>query len=439
MARNLVDTRYASRVVLNSLTSFFNNQQFDTKVTVVRGKFTSNMRKHWKINKSRDSYYHHAIDASIIAATPFLKIWKKGATLFPKKVSENELDISVGEIISDKEYDAAIYKEPYAGFFKELKNQEQNVKFSYQVDKKMNRTISNATIYSTRKAKLSNDKEEADYVVSKINNIYDPREFARFKKIYDRDKSKILLSRFSPQSFKKLEDIMDKYPCVEEKVLDNGDVKEYPQSPFEFYRRGHGEVRKYSKKGNGPVIRQLKYLDEKLGEHIDITDDKTKNKKVILKSLKPWRTDVYFNHETQKYEIMGLKYSDLKFNTDEGYGIKLNRYLEIKSRESISNESEFLYSLYRRDRIKAYKQDTGEEVELIFWSKNETNPGYAEFKPLDKADVKDDYFPIYGGAKTRLIKKFAPDGTRILKVNTNVLGDTYYVRKESNNPKNILD
>ncbi|MBA1393376.1 type II CRISPR RNA-guided endonuclease Cas9, partial [Lactobacillus sp. XV13L] len=60
IARNLVDTTYSSRVVLNSLQEFFSEKELPTKVTVIRGKFTSNMRKHWHLNKSRDTYYHHA-------------------------------------------------------------------------------------------------------------------------------------------------------------------------------------------------------------------------------------------------------------------------------------------------------------------------------------------------------------------------------------------
>ncbi|MFR4844817.1 MAG: hypothetical protein ACLUAO_03210 [Streptococcus sp.] len=37
MERNLVDTRYASRVVLNALQEHFRTRKIDTKVSVVRG------------------------------------------------------------------------------------------------------------------------------------------------------------------------------------------------------------------------------------------------------------------------------------------------------------------------------------------------------------------------------------------------------------------
>ena len=53
------------------------------------------------------------------------------------------------------------------------------------------------------------------------------------------------------------------------------------------------------------------------GNPIDITPENSKNK-VVLQSLKPWRTDVYFNKNTGKYEILGLKYADLQFEKKTG-------------------------------------------------------------------------------------------------------------------------
>lgn len=76
--RNLVDTRYASRLVLNKFQDFFkhNNDYGDVKIKVVRGSITSLCRnylfydknKQIKIllPKNRNLYCHHAIDASLI-------------------------------------------------------------------------------------------------------------------------------------------------------------------------------------------------------------------------------------------------------------------------------------------------------------------------------------------------------------------------------------
>lgn len=226
------------------------------------------------------------------------------------------------------------------------------------------------------------------------------------------------------------------YPDKIDQMQTNGKVKSVEISPFELYRRNHGMVTKYSKKNKGPVIKQLKYYDKKIGSHIDITPDSAKGKHVILQLLKPWRTDVYYNSETEEYEIMGIKYSDLKFNKSEGYGIKKKKYLEIKNREQVSENSEFMFTLYRRDRILVRNTDNDDQIELLFWSRSTSNKLYAEMRPLYRVD-NNEILPIFG--KGRLIKRLVPNNCKIWKVNTNILGDPYYLEKESKNPKNILD
>lgn len=436
ISRNLVDTRYSSRVVLNSLQEFFSEKNDGTKVTVIRGKFTSNMRKHWDINKTRETFHHHAIDASIIAATPFLNMWKKGSSIFPEKVGEESIDIQTGEILDDKQFDKVMYKEPYEGFLDDIRNADDRIKFSHQVDKKMNRKVSDATIYSTRMGQLAKDKKAAEYVVAKVKDIYSVDGYKKFKKVFDKDKTKFLLAEHDSRSFSELEKVLDMYPDKIDQTQNNGKVKSVDISPFELYRRDHGMIKKYSKKNKGPVIKQLKYLDKKLGTHIDITPNNANGKHVVLQSLNPWRTDVYLNHETCEYEIMGIKYADLKFNKDGKYGIKKDKYLDIKRHEQVSDDSEFMFTLYKKDRIKVENMETGSNVEMIFWSRTTNNKGYAELRPVSRIDNNSD-LPIYGTG--RLIKRLIPKNCKIWKVNTNILGDPYYIEKESDFPKDILD
>lgn len=104
--------------------------------------------------------------------------------------------------------------------------------------------------------------------------------------------------RHDPQTFEKvIEPILENYPNKEM----NEKGKEVPCNPFLKYKEEHGDyIRKYSKKGNGPEIKSLKYYDSKLGNHIDITPKDSSNK-VVLQSVSPWRADVYFNKTTGKY------------------------------------------------------------------------------------------------------------------------------------------
>ena len=67
--RNLVDTSYACRTVLNTLQHYFKDNEIDTKVHTIRGQSTNIFRKRINLQKDREQdYFHHAIDALIVAS-----------------------------------------------------------------------------------------------------------------------------------------------------------------------------------------------------------------------------------------------------------------------------------------------------------------------------------------------------------------------------------
>lgn len=379
--RNLVDTRYASRVVLNALQEHFRAHKIDTKVSVVRGQFTSQLRRHWGIEKTRDTYHHHAVDALIIAASSQLNLWKKQKNTLVSYSEDQLLDIETGELISDDEYKESVFKAPYQHFVDTLKSKEfeDSILFSYQVDSKFNRKISDATIYATRQAKVGKDKADETYVLGKIKDIYTQDGYDAFMKIYKKDKSKFLMYRHDPQTFEKvIEPILENYP--NKQMNEKG--KEVPCNPFLKYKEEHGYIRKYSKKGNGPEIKSLKYYDSKLGNHIDITP-KDSNNKVVLQSVSPWRADVYFNKTTGKYEILGLKYADLQFEKGTGtYKISQEKYNDIKKKEGVDSDSEFKFTLYKNDLLLVKDTETKEQQLFRFLSRTmPKQKHYVELKP----------------------------------------------------------
>ncbi|NVY96869.1 type II CRISPR RNA-guided endonuclease Cas9 [Lactobacillus sp. DCY120] len=443
ISRNLVDTRYASRVVLNSLQDFFRGREKPTKVTVIRGKFTSNMRKHWHLNKSRETFHHHAVDASIIAVTPFLRVWKKGRTIFPVKVGERTIDIETGELLDDQDFAHDLLAEPYNNFVTQLQKIEPKIKFSHQVDKKMNRRVSKDTIYSVRSTQLGKDKHPTDYLLRKTDDLYTVKGYEDFQKVYKKDPQQFLLAQIDPRSFQRLVEIVENYPDSQEVVDNANQVKQKKISPFELYRREHGCVRKYAKHNNGPLIRNLKYYYKKLGSNIDITPTSARNKKVVLLSLNPWRTDVYWNPDTRNYEIMGLKYSDLEFIKDTQHcGITRKNYQQIKKQEGVSDNSEFKFSLFRNDRIKVANPDTGEMIEMRFWSRTKpSQKGYTELKPLDAYVNQKDEIPVYGKVKKekQIQKPLVPKGCKIWKISTDILGKPFCSIQEGPAPKDIID
>ena len=436
--RNLVDTRYASRVVLNALQEHFRAHKIDTKVSVVRGQFTSQLRRHWGIEKTRDTYHHHAVDALIIAASSQLNLWKKQKNTLVSYSEDQLLDIETGELISDDEYKESVFKAPYQHFVDTLKSKEfeDSILFSYQVDSKFNRKLSDATIYATRQAKVGKDKADETYVLGKIKDIYTQDGYDAFMKIYKKDKSKFLMYRHDPQTFEKvIEPILENYP--NKQMNEKG--KEVPCNPFLKYKEEHGYIRKYSKKGNGPEIKSLKYYDSKLGNHIDITP-KDSNNKVVLQSLKPWRTDVYFNKNTGKYEILGLKYSDMQFEKGTGkYSISKEQYENIKVREGVDENSEFKFTLYKNDLLLLKDSENGEQILLRFTSRNDTSKHYVELKPYNRQKFEGSEYLIKslgtvvkGG---RCIKGLGKSNISIYKVRTDVLGNQHIIKNEGDKPK----
>jgi CRISPR-associated endonuclease Csn1 len=481
--RNINDTRYASKVVLNEFYSFFKSNNLPTKVKVVRGKWTSQMRKKWNsqggLDKSRDTHHHHAIDASIIAAFPLLSAFDKAIELIDidkstgeilndrdaiKKAQEDDL-LEKWAVVKNKEFEKLV-DEQLVSFplFRQVElannisSKDNPVKFSHKVDKKANRAVANQTIYGTRirdtevpkGGKTEIQKEE--YIFGTIDNIYrvgadhgpDMGGYKLFKKILDKKngETKFLMQAKDPETWKKVMKVLENYPDFEEKTQDDGDVKKVDISPFELYRRDNGFITKYSKRDNGPKVVSLKYYDAKLGNHIDITPTEASNH-VVLQSLKPWRTDVYFNPDTQLYELLGLKYSDLKY-TQGMYGITQDDYEKLKygvdpdgeiAWKPISKNSEFRFSLYRNDRVRIINENA-EEIELLFGSRTGNQEGYVEMKPISKSKFTDsEEIALYGKTSAgRFFKKLSLPYCKIYKVNTDILGKPYYTEKESDQP-----
>lgn len=478
--RNLNDTRYASRVVLDEFYSFFKSNDLPTKVKVVRGKWTSQMRKKWNgvggLAKTRETHHHHAIDASIIASFPLLKAFDKAIELL-------DIDKETGEILQDKEavkkareanilkqwavikskdfeklvdelYDFPLFKQ--VELANDIENPNNPVKFSHRVDKKANRAVANQTIYGTRIKKMEVKKRgkteiiQDEYTFGTIKNIYNVDDFAKFKKLYDeankKEDIKFLMQEKDSKTWDKLVKVLKDYPDFEEKTQTDGKVKVMPISPFELYRRDNGFITKYAKHDNGPKVVSLKYYDSKIGSHIDITPKNAKNK-VVLQSLKPWRTDVYFNPDTQQYELLGLKYADLKF-TKGVYGITESAYENLKHGieadgtilwKPIGKNSEFRFSLYRNDRFRFTSLEEGETLEALYSSLNVD--GRSEIKPIHKSAYSkgENNIPVIGkiGDSTYQCKinfNIKKNGG-FEKVNTDILGTPYYTKKESDQPK----
>lgn len=414
LSRNLNDTRYASRVILNSLQDFFEAKGRITKIKVVKGVYTSNYRKKvLKLDKDRDlDFSHHGIDALICAYSV--------SNL--ETIVSDAINLETGEIIDEakflelsKQEEIITNKTPYFVISNKLIEAAANMKFSHKVDKKINRAVSDQTIYGTR------IKDDEIYVVNKINDIYDDKEYEKFvSKLTKKNKDGIvdnsdifLMKQHDIKTWNILMKVMDTYK----------DAK----NPFKKYMEEENEpIKKYAKKNDGPPIKELKYLDHKLGKHIEITNNYDSKSPVVLESLKPYRSDIYFDKENNRFNVVPLTYSDFKFIKGE-YKLELSKYEEILKKEGLLDESqsfndleknnhEFMFSLYKNDIFEIGNENGIEKYRFL--AKNHSNKNMFEYKFIDKKTQKQMFITA---------KK---DTTIFRKINVDILGNEHRINKE---------
>lgn len=414
--RNLNDTRYASKTVLNELQSFFNANDTRTRISVIRGSFTSQMRKNMKLDKDRDeSYAHHAVDALLIAYS------QMGYDAF-YKLQGNFIDFETGEILdirmwnekmTPEIYKAYLYGNEWSHIRDNILTAEKNVKYWYMVDRKCNRSLCNQTIYGTR------EYDGKTYKISSTGDIHTDDGFKKFKNIIEKKPDRLLVAKHDPKTFELLLQICKDY----------ADAK----NPFVQYEKETGDkIRKYAKAGNGPIICSLKYEDGEINSCIDISHKyghEKGSKKVVLMQLHPYRADVFYHSESGKYFIVGIKQSDVICKGDK-HMISKEAYTRILRNEKMIDDVqtfEDLEALGYQFKLSFFKND------IIYYEKNEkyyterflsrTMPkdrNYIETKPVDKANFPKSKQNLIGLSKTTMIKK----------IRTDILGNRFICESE---------
>ncbi len=398
--RNINDTRYASRVVLNSLQGYFRANDNNVKVSVINGSFTHQMRVNLSLGKDRDeSFAHHAVDAMLIALS------QMGYDAFRAR-QKDIVDFETGEIINgsawenqDEMYKTVLYQEKWKNIKDNIIEAEPNIKYWHKVDKKCNRGLCNQTIYSTRKC------DDKIWKVDKLN-IRDKDDVKKLIYMIQNGKEdKILMAQNDPKTFANLKYILDEYSDCE--------------NPFVSYEKETGDlVRKYSKKHNGPKITYLKYMVEEVNSCIDISHKyghEKGSKKVFLAQLVPFRTDVYYNNNSGKYYLIGIKQSDIKCKGNQ-YIIDEEKYTDNLIQNGLLKEGQkiedleklgylFKFSIFKNDTIEFEKK--GELIKCRFLSQNSASKNRIEVKPIGKKDYESRNLPTL--STTTVINKYVKD------------------------------
>ncbi|MDE5651559.1 MAG: hypothetical protein K2H80_00620, partial [Ureaplasma sp.] len=231
IGRNLSDTRYASRLVLNTLQDFFgvNKEYGNAKIKVIRGGITNFARYNLFTNdsektlipKNRDIYCHHAIDASIVAylgANHNINLLlNRSQEKYNDLKKQNDfiidedkrlVDKVTGEIINlwHKNDNSRLFGEQlrqYNTFYNKSEEclipgkKSNDIKFSRMYINKNNVQLSNETIYSFRFKKDEFGKElDTGVIINSIeiidSKVDDLEKYFLDSKIKEKELEKLL-------------------------------------------------------------------------------------------------------------------------------------------------------------------------------------------------------------------------------------------------------
>lgn len=341
VARNLSDTSYGVRTVMNTMQQYFNDNNINTNVFTVKGRLTNIFRSRVGLKKDRDYFIHHAVDALIIAGSKNQSVFNNAYLLSTTK--DGILIKKTGEVF---DYSQDPFDDPrflnYISSLKQIEGKPED--FSYKVDKKTNRQFADQTIYSTR------NYDGVDYVVKKYKDIY-------------------------------------------------------------------------GKDGKGPEIYQVKYISDKLGNHLDISHKynvENGNKKVVLLQNSPYRTDVYQSKETGLYNFITIRRYHIYQENDMNI-IKPELYQKLLSDKKIDETYEFKFSLNRNDIINLVTVDNQadhiNEMLYRFIGTNNDKTNRIEIRYIEKMTLKQIMVSI--GKKIVKFEKYnvSPTGKKAKAVN----------------------
>ena len=332
------------------------------------------------------------------------------------------IDIETGEILDVEEWDKLMddekcteimYQQKRMRIIREIKVAQSRVKYWFKVDKKTNRGLCNQTIYGTRNV------DGETYKINKLN-LYNAKDVATIRKmIAENQQSKFLMYDLDRKTWDGLVKILEEY----------SDSK----NPFLDYEKETGDAfRKYAKKHNGPKVVKLKYKKEKVGSCIDISHKygfEKGSQKVLLDSLTPFRTDVYYQPETKQYFLVGLKHSDFKFEGGR-YLISEEAYNQVLIAEKLIKEGqtrkdlekmgiEFCLTFLENDIIQ-YEKGGKLHKERFLSRTMPRSRNYIEKKPLERQKWEENKLRLVGLANTKTIRK----------IRTDILGNQYVCERE---------
>lgn len=409
MLRNIQDTRYATRFMMNFLKEnlLFKENKYKQKVFTINGPVTSFIRKRWGLTKIREENdRHHALDATVVALiSPSLIQLVTAYTKYNEeygsrnKSKNTMIDPFTGEVFDINEYNPELLSKfplPWKNFREEL-------------DIRLN---SNNPIEDIKNMKFEN---YLDNDFSNVRPLFVSRMPIR-KMSGQAHEETIRSAKLFEQgyTYKKtnLEDI---------KFDENGDFDMYGKESDPYtYEAIKNRYLKYKDKkiafkeplykpkkdgSNGPIIKKVKII-EKTNTGVIINDGKglAKNGGIV-------RIDIF--KKDNKYYIVPIYIADLVKNELPNKVIKSD--VPRKDWNTIDDTYEFMFSLQQNDLVKLVTKDK----EIFGYYRK--CPGNHNQIFIDQHDINN----------SKLSEKYGITNALILeKYTVDILGNYYKVRKE---------
>lgn len=412
IARNLVDTKYIARYMVNFIKknlkfNDFGEKENRIKVKTIVGAATTALRHYWGISaKNRDeSDLHHAEDAVIIACASEkfqrkIREYSKEKELYYPNKNGEYFDPSTGEIV-DVKYKSHEMARPWENFKEELEAR-MSINPSYDL-KHGNFTnyddIDVETIKPIFVSRMPNRKisgqahEETIYSLKHGNN---DNGIVTVKKPLNRISKNEIETLINNEECKKLyESDKDLYDRIYQRIMEYN-FKAEKAFPVDY------KFRKYSKNGEGPIVRSIK-VPSVMNAGVEVQKGIAANGNMV-------RVDVFTKDD--KYYLVPIYVADMTKDKLPNKAIKAakpeSEWLEMDENYT------FKFSLYPNDMI-------------VIKKKNE-EPIYCYYTSTHR--------------RTGSINTILPDGSSVIegigvqnleifdKYEVDVLGNFYKVKKE---------
>lgn len=336
--RNLQDTQYLSRFLLNYIKNYLefapNNKGRKNVVTSVNGKITSYVRKRWGIPKVRaDGDMHHAVDAAVIACITPGMIQK--ITNY-SKFTENENIVKINGKIKNADSETGEvfdrFPLPYPYFTKELIMRCSNNPTRILREKPFPNYCNDEVVNPIFVSRMPKRKVTGAAHEDTARKLVVENEISYL--ISKTDLKKLKLKNGEIDKYYNPEDDTLLYNALKQKLIEfNGDASKAFQEPFNKPK---------SDGTKGPLVKKVKLI-ERTTSVVSIQGGTAyaKNDSIV-------RTDVFYI-DGEGYYLVPIYVTDtIKSELPNKAIVAHKPYEQWKE----MNDNDFLFSLYKNDLIK---------------------------------------------------------------------------------------